>query len=156
MISLTNCLACSICSVIPSICKVRSGVGSPGGKCKGITCRQITTGWINILPAGDKQNLNIIDKNTYLNSSSSLSLHRFDCFTSFTNYQTNLEQFTYYIQDTYYQKLVNLQSIKYLVIRNFHNKLISPCLSTHPTAASSTWTSCIACLSLNQNNHTHH
>lgn len=42
MTSYTNCLADSICSLVPSICTVLSVELSPGGKCNGITWRTKT------------------------------------------------------------------------------------------------------------------
>lgn len=39
MTSSTNSFAASICSLVPSICTVLSLDVSPGGKCRGITCR---------------------------------------------------------------------------------------------------------------------
>lgn len=37
--SSTNCFAASICSLVPSICTVLSFDISPGGGCRGITCK---------------------------------------------------------------------------------------------------------------------
>lgn len=39
MTSLITCFAASICSGVPSMCIFLSFVVSPGGRCKGITCR---------------------------------------------------------------------------------------------------------------------
>ena len=73
-----------------------------------------------------------------LNSSTSLSLHRLDSFTSFTNHKTNLKQFVDYIQKLH--KICQISpahTTKYLIIGDFHNKLIS---STHPPRPSTTRT----------------
>ena len=52
--SLTSYFAISICCAVPSIYNVLSVEVSPGGKCKGMTCRRIFE---------DKSNINIVITN---------------------------------------------------------------------------------------------